>query len=283
MINYFSILAIILGFSFSAFENLETGWSFDQSTSQAFYMFETIEICEDLNDNGVDEEGECSIGVGDGCAAQECSTCYCCQNYNSCDVIGAFFDHDGSPSTEDICVGWVYLDSGGWTTVPINGNDGGTYSENYPSPGDQVRFVIYDASQDKEIDLEASCNPDLNSPSVPGDCSFSNFGMFLYGESDYSLDNDIEIPDEFELLSVYPNPFNPSLNIDFYIETYSKVSISIYDLLGKLVQTLVYNDMYVAGNHSIYWEPGNISSGEYLISLTVNDNFIKTEKVVYLK
>ena len=195
MINYFSILVIILGFSFSAFENLETGWSFDQSTSQAFYMFETIEICEDINDNGVDEEGECSIGVGDGCAAQECSECYCCQdeNFNSCDVIGAFFDHDGNSSTEDVCVGWVYLDSAGWTTVPINGNDGGTYSENYPSPGDQVRFVIYDASQDKEIDLEASCNPDLNSPSVPGDCSFSNFGMFLYGESDYSLDNDIEI------------------------------------------------------------------------------------------
>ena len=272
MSNYLLILTIILGFSFSEFINPETGWSFDQSTSQAFYMFETIEI-----------EGD--VGVGDGCAAQECSTCYCCQseNFNSCDVIGAFYDHDGNSSTEDVCVGWVYLDSSGWTTVPVNGNDGGSYSENYPSAGDQIRFVIYDASQDKEIDLDASCQPDLNGANLPADCSFANFGMFLYGESDYTLDNNIEIPDEFELLSIYPNPFNPTVNIDFYIDTYSKVNISVYDLLGNLVQTLIYNDMYVTGNYSIYWEPNNISSGEYLIRLTINDSFVKTEKAVYLK
>jgi len=293
MMNYFSILAIILGFGFSEFINPETEWSFDQSTSQAFYMFEAIEI-----------EGE--IGVGDGCAAQECSTCDCCQddNFNSCDVIGAFYTpykcSDGSSCDigdeqpceddsacipqEDVCVGWVYLDSEGWTTVPVNGDDGGSYSENYPSPGDQVRFVLYDASQNLEIDLEAECNPSMNAGNVPADCSFSNNGIFLYTEYDYDLDNnEIEIPDEFELLNIYPNPFNPSVNIDFYIETYSKVNISVYDLLGNVVQTLIYNNMYVAGNHSIYWEPSNVSSGEYLIRLTINDSFIKTEKVTYLK
>ncbi len=85
------------------------------------------------------------------------------------------------------------------------------------------------------------------------------------------------------MLSIYPNPFNPTVNIDFYIDTYSKVNISVYDLLGNLVQTLIYNDMYVTGNYSIYWEPNNISSGEYLIRLTINDSFVKTEKAVYLK
>ena len=71
--------------------------------------------------------------------------------------------------------------------------------------------------------------------------------------------------------------------IDFFIDMYAQVNISVYDLLGNLIQTLIYNDMYVPGNHSIHWEPSNISSGEYLISLTINGNFIKTKKIIYLK
>ena len=64
------------------FTNQETGWTFDQSTSQAFYMFESIEIM-----------GE--VIVGDGCPAQECgfggSGCACCENFNSCDVISSHY------------------------------------------------------------------------------------------------------------------------------------------------------------------------------------------------
>ena len=77
-------LALTLNLSFSDFVNTETGWSFVQSTSQAFYMFETLELDE-------------VVAIGDGCAAADCESCYCCQNPVSCDVIGAFFN--------DVCIG----------------------------------------------------------------------------------------------------------------------------------------------------------------------------------
>ena len=157
------LLSIVLTFNIalSDFVNSETGWSFVQSTSQAFYMFETLEL-------------DGSIAIGDGCAAADCESCYCCENPGSCDVVGAFFN--------DVCIGWIYANQAGWTTVPTNGNDGGEYSANYPSIGDEIRFVIFDSSIGRSYDLDAVCQEDDE------DCSWSNFGMFLYGENDYSLD-----------------------------------------------------------------------------------------------
>ena len=102
---YISILSLSLG----AFVNQETGWSFDQSTLQAFYIFDSIEI-------------DGNIVVGDGASAQDCDESYCCQNPYSCDVLGAFF--------YGTCIGWIYADSAGYTTVPAMGYDGGEYSVN---------------------------------------------------------------------------------------------------------------------------------------------------------
>ena len=108
-----NIILIVICFSplFATFINSETGWEFNQSSLQAFYLFESIEI------DGDDI-------VGDGCSAQDCNSgCGCCEGSASCDVLGAFFN--------DVCVGWIYTDSLGWTTVPVMGDDGNSFSENY--------------------------------------------------------------------------------------------------------------------------------------------------------
>ena len=73
----------------AGFVNVETGWEYQQSTFQAFYMLEDTQI-----DGVTGETG---------------------------DVIGAF--KDGS------CVGWVYLDPDGFTTIPLMGDDGSEYSD----------------------------------------------------------------------------------------------------------------------------------------------------------
>ena len=92
------------------------------------------------------------------------------------------------------------------------------------------------------------------------------------------------MPVNYEILNTYPNPFNPSLNIDFFTDIYARVNISIYDILGNLVETLISDNMYIAGDHTINWEPtSNLSSGEYLVRFTINDVFITTKKVAYLK
>lgn len=251
--------------SFCSFVNQETGWSFDQSTLQAFYMFETIEINNE-------------VIVGDGTSAQECSTSYCCQNPNSCDVLGAFFNGD--------CIGWIYADSSGYTTVPANGNDGGDYSQDYPLTGDIVYFRLYDASEDKILHLDSDMSVadavtcTSSSSGQSGACTWSNFG--IYTCSDFMLDND-SLPVNYDLLSIYPNPFNPEVNIDFLMESSRNVDLNIYDLKGSLVESLMSSEFRVAGNHSISWRPRNLSSGDYIVKLSIDESIISTKKVTYLK
>ena len=261
LLYYISIISLSLG----AFVNQETGWSFDQSTLQAFYIFDNIEI-----------DGE--VIVGDGAPAQDCDDSYCCQNPYSCDVLGAFYN--------GVCVGWIYADSAGNTTVPANGNDGGEYSENYPQNGDSIYFRLYDVSEDRVLHFDSDLSiPDsvtCMNPSTgdSSECTWNNFGIYMC--SNFMLDNE-SLPEQYSLLSSYPNPFNPSLNIDFFVQYSGDVTIQVYDLSGKLVDELLSNKFKVFGNHSIMWSPNNLTSGEYIIRLSVNGNQIATQKVAYIK
>ncbi len=72
----------------------------------------------------------------------------------------------------------------------------------------------------------------------------------------------------------YPNPFNPTTNIKFNVPTASKVNLSIYNVKGQLVKTLV-NDTFVAGEHSVTWNGvdnnnNSVASGVYFYKLDAN-------------
>ena len=105
----------------------------------------------------------------------------------------------------------------------------------------------------------------------------------------YYLKNQIEksslLPNDY-LISVYPNPFNPSINIIYKIREYSSLSINIYDLTGKNLANLI--DAYRApGLYELQWDGrnkfGNTSSaGLYICSIQVG-NIIVTKKIVLLK
>jgi len=64
----------------------------------------------------------------------------------------------------------------------------------------------------------------------------------------------------------YPNPFNPSTNISFTIPSKTFVSLTVYDLLGKRVATLV-NEELAAGNHVREWNAVSLPSGVYFYRL----------------
>jgi len=263
ILTYVSLLSL----SFGGFVNQETGWSFDQSTLQAFYIFSEINV-----------DGE--VVVGDGSPAQDCDESYCCQNPYSCDVLGAFYN--------GVCVGWIYADSSGNTTVPANGNDGGEYSEDYPQNGDSIYFRLYDVSENRVLHFDSDLSvPDSVTCMNPStgeseNCSWNNFGIYIC--SNYTLDNNNILPEQYTLLSGYPNPFNPSLNIEFFVNDAGLVSIDVYDILGKFVDSLILNEYKGFGKHSIGWSPNNnITSGEYIIRLSVNEIQIATQKVVYIK
>ncbi|MBL7149962.1 MAG: T9SS type A sorting domain-containing protein [Candidatus Cloacimonetes bacterium] len=87
-------------------------------------------------------------------------------------------------------------------------------------------------------------------------------------------------------LSNYPNPFNPSTTILFDLPQDSKVKITIYNIKGQKVKTLV-NEVLPAGEHSIVWNGRDsngkqVGSGIYFYKLIAGD-FQKVRKMLLLK
>jgi len=67
------------------------------------------------------------------------------------------------------------------------------------------------------------------------------------------------VPSEFELLSAYPNPFNSSITIQYYLPERNNVFVGIYDLNGREVSVL-RNGITEAGKHNTSWNAlGNVS------------------------
>jgi hypothetical protein len=89
------------------------------------------------------------------------------------------------------------------------------------------------------------------------------------------------IPEDFNLHSIYPNPFNPITSIIYGLPEHVNVQILVYDLSGKQVETLI-NEFQTPGYHSVNWNADNLPSGVYLIRMDSGD-FTQTQKVVLVK
>ena len=92
---------------------------------------------------------------------------------------------------------------------------------------------------------------------------------------------DDSITDNFSINSVYPNPFNPSVTIEYSIDISDFVEISIIDLQGKIIEKLE-SSYKSKGNHSIVWSPNNISSGVYFLNIKSN-NRLEHHKLMFIK
>ena len=79
----------------------------------------------------------------------------------------------------------------------------------------------------------------------------------------------------------YPNPFNPSTRIEYYIARISRVTIELYDLLGRKVTTL-HDNVEHPGNHFIEFNSSGLSSGVYFYKM-ITTNYTQTRKLVVLK
>jgi len=76
-----------------------------------------------------------------------------------------------------------------------------------------------------------------------------------------------QIPTKYGLYQNYPNPFNPSTTIKFDVPERADVTLSVYNILGQLVTTLVNNQNYAAGTHSVSFDASRLASGIYLYKL----------------
>ena len=98
--------------------------------------------------------------------------------------------------------------------------------------------------------------------------------------SPLAIDEDL-IPNSFRLDEPYPNPFNPATIIQYSIYNEQNILLQVFNISGQLVETLV-NGTASAGQHSILWSSGQISTGIYFIKMST-DLHCQTRKVLYLK
>ncbi|NQV18864.1 MAG: T9SS type A sorting domain-containing protein, partial [Armatimonadetes bacterium] len=89
------------------------------------------------------------------------------------------------------------------------------------------------------------------------------------------------LPHEYSLSQNYPNPFNPVTTIQYSLPQRSDVQITIYDLLGKEVITLI-SETQDAGYKSIQWNASNVPSGMYFYQIKAG-TYVQTKKMVLLK
>ena len=176
-----------------------------------------------------------------------------------------------------------------------------TLSVNYSLVQDGQDSVHFDTTScilnwgESNIDADPLfCDPDSsdyslseNSTCVGTGQDGTNMGALGIGCDALSIDQfTLALPFEYKLNQNYPNPFNPVTTIQYELPKDSFVNIRIYDLKGRLVNTLV-NKEQTAGHKAIKWAgvDGNgkfVSAGVYLYEIQAGD-FRQVKKMVLLK
>ena len=116
-------------------------------------------------------------------------------------------------------------------------------------------------------------------------------GIFL-GEpgvaSSNEVDQDFDKPSSFSLKQNYPNPFNPTTSITFELPVSSRVSLTIYDINGKKVTTLLSDQLLNSGPHNVDFDASMLSSGVYLYQIKAmygngKEYFSETRQMTLIK
>ena len=195
----------------------------------------------------------------------------------------------------------LFLLAFGFSTILL----GQTYHPNTPNPptatesetyiGDNVTLVVTgNATWFSNVYCtdETDIAPPWNNlwETVFGQSSADQKGRYLYGGGDLlSITDAMQLPDKFMINNAYPNPFNPSTTIEYAIpdvETHGKVSIQIYDITGRLINTLV-DCQKKAGWHSVVWNGKNAfgthaPAGMYLVRVSAGVE-VKLTKVMLIR
>ena len=109
-----------------------------------------------------------------------------------------------------------------------------------------------------------------------------NNGNYEYFDLSGTLE--VGIPNKYNIGQNYPNPFNPTTKIDFDLPKDSKINITIYDLTGKEIKTLI-NEYRSAGYYTVTFDASGISSGTYFYRMTTDGDksYVVTKKLVVVK
>jgi len=139
--------------------------------------------------------------------------------------------------------------------------------------GDAIELRLWSESEGKELYIEADLDSDT-------------YGQTPLTSGTVLVRSDDALPTVFALSQNYPNPFNPTTTISFSMAEESVVSLNIYDISGRLINTLVNNNL-PQGYHSVVWNGADsdnvqVSAGVYFYTLD-NGAEVITNKMVLMK
>ncbi len=133
-------------------------------------------------------------------------------------------------------------------------------------------FYTYDANGNESSDLFQNWN----------DSAWVNSSRDIFSyQSVTAVKETPKLPNQFSLSQNYPNPFNPTTQITFTLPKASNVTLTVYNVLGQQIATLV-NGKNEPGEHSVSWNALNIPSGVYFYRIVAGD-FVQTKKMVLMK
>ncbi|MBZ0263952.1 T9SS type A sorting domain-containing protein [bacterium] len=101
------------------------------------------------------------------------------------------------------------------------------------------------------------------------------------GENGVNETQSMSIPKGFTISSIYPNPFNASLNIQLELSTSDQIKVQAFNMSGQLVDHL-YSGTLAKGHHKLQWNPSN-ASGTYMILVQNNKGEQQFKRVIQLK
>ena len=134
-----------------------------------------------------------------------------------------------------------------------------------------------------DMGLNSSVVWQIDFSSVDQDVLFAatDNGLFRFEGNAGDVGIDLTAPMAFSLEENHPNPFNPSTTISFNLSTDSSVNLTVHDITGQKVGTLIDSHMQ-AGNHSALFDGSGMASGIYFYQLE-SEGFRKTGKMLLLK
>jgi len=118
--------------------------------------------------------------------------------------------------------------------------------------------------------------------------SISDTGLSDTSDTEFTVMNPSDVDNtnnnllsDYNLYQNYPNPFNSITTINFYLKSQQFVTLKIFDVLGRELQTLV-NELKTAGSYELPWNAANLPSGVYFYRLQAGD-VVQTRKMILLK
>ena len=172
---------------------------------------------------------------------------------------------------------------------PVNGGEimeaSGDFNSNLSSSNVSGAFVFPIATTEGRWNARVLIHDESNNLTNlgPNELAEKNFQSHIIVDNTLLGSEKLNtLPMEFALLPNFPNPFNPSTSIRFHVPIRSNIDISVFDILGNHVKTIMNSEVY-PGIRSIVWAPDrSVVSGMYFIRLK-SDHFTSTQKIMFLK